>query len=107
VTEGLVERLQAAIDEVEKDANEGHAFGCAVATPCYEPPYEAGPDYSLCDCRQRSVLRLCQAHRDILNIWKYSAFAKEKFGTSATTERLLTMNEIVEALARGYGLEDR
>lgn len=56
---------------------------------------------------------LCGGHRlrrnvgdGLLDIWKYSAYAKEKFDTPATTERLLTMNEIVEALARGYGVED-
>lgn len=49
---------------------------------------------------------MCRAHRDIIDIWKYSFHAKSKYQTPETVERWLTMNEIVEALARGLGVED-
>lgn len=57
-----------------------------------------------------SVLRLCQAHRDILTFWEATKTAVEvSDGTvlaGAARVRLGAYLKVVEALARGYGIED-
>jgi len=117
MSEELVSDLLARIDRLEQCATAaGHGFGHLPLTnelnggwtqldltdnvrPTYDQTFARtfDPDH---------VLRLCRAHRDIIDIWKYSGHAREKFDTPATVERLLTMNEIVEALARGLGVEE-
>ena len=64
----LVTRLLAAIEETERIANEEHRLPCASFDPCYEPPYEVGPDYALCDCKVRPVLRRCAADRKVIEL---------------------------------------
>ncbi len=103
----VVVRLLAAIDEAEQDANDAHVFGCSSADPCYEPPYEAAPDYSRCDCRQAAVLRLCQSHRDIVNRYTGALFTQSCHPEyEANNGYVEAMAAVVGALARGYGVED-
>lgn len=61
MSDDLVSGLLTAIEREEKYANARHETFCKLWP-------EAPADYSACDCLQRSVLRLCRAHRNIIDL---------------------------------------
>jgi hypothetical protein len=113
----VVSGLLAKLEAVEQEANEGHSLGCSSTDPCYEPPYEDGPDYGRCDCRQQLTFRLCRAHRDIIEAYVKHVRLDELFrsdpdrrgneGHLVVAGVMSGLQTAVEALARGLGVEEQ
>lgn len=125
----LVSRLLAAIDERDTKARAAiaHAGGgtwyvsvkgdgdvrvedtgsCVALGPYGGGLYDEGPHMVAND--PDSVLRLCQAHRDIVARYEH---ARERSTTAPEAERILwhtraiALIDVMDALARGYGVED-
>lgn len=113
----VVSGLLAKLDEEEAAANRmGHAnpddggyYSCpAVHTEPYgDLPW--GED--ACDCglkqRRESVLRLCQAHRDIVNAYGGALFTQECHPEyEGNNGYVRAMRDTLRILARGLGVEE-
>lgn len=113
----VVSGLLAKLEAVEQEANEGHSLGCSSTDPCYEPPYEDGPDYGRCDCRQQLTLRLCRAHRDLIDEYRKRQQMSDQLGfdegSKDSDAHLLAqgieagLRAAVHLVARGLGVEDK
>lgn len=109
VSEVLVSRLLARLDEIEKkalseghrDPDEGGFYACPAtrSKPYGDLPW--GED--ACDCglagRRESVLRLCRAHRDIVDEYQQAIQAE----LDAHTEGL-PVERVIQRAAEAQGL---
>jgi hypothetical protein len=126
VSEVLVSRLLARLDEIEKKAlNEGHrdpdegGFYACPATRS-EPLGDLAWGEDACDCglaeRRESVLRLCRAPRDIIDMYvqaKAQPVAESVphskgrgLDHASAMGRLTALGLGLQSLARGLGVED-
>lgn len=132
MTGDLVSRLLAAIQEREDVANEagelalgGEWFSVVNAgsgaggveslklVVAAGSPVEFNRHIAVND--PRSVLRLCQAHRDIVDDYQHAREVGDRLierdcevGTRVVQQRAVNaLERAIRALARGYGIEDR